>query len=197
MLNPRLDRQALTRRAIAATAILLLAVTLPIAAVRAVQSGPATLSGSVYDATGAVMPGVAITLEHASQATWTATTNASGRFEFTAVQPGKYVLAASIPGFKALKQEFDLKDARDWDRAITLQVGDLRESITVQSSRMTAPAPAAQPAAATRIRVGGNVRVPRTCVRCIRRRCAPPAAKASCRLKRSSDATARSLPCAC
>lgn len=161
MLNPRLDRQALSRRAIAATAIVLLAVTLPIAALRAAQTAPPALTGSVYDATGAVMPGVEMTLEDANQFKWTATTNASGHFEFTRVRAGKYVLAAAIPGFKALRQEFDLKDARDWDRAITLQVGDLRESITVRESRMPAPPPPSQPQAATRIRVGGNIRAPR------------------------------------
>ena len=161
MLNPRLDRQALTRRAIAVTAVLLLAVTLPIAALRAAQAAPATLTGSVYDATGSVMPGVEMTLEDANQFKWSATTNSTGHFEFTRVQPGRYVLAASLPGFKALRQEFDLKNSRDWDRAITLQVGDLRESITVRESRM-APAPQpSQPQGPQRIRVGGNIRVPR------------------------------------
>jgi TonB family protein len=161
MLNPRLDRQALSRRAIAAIAVLLLAVTLPIAAVRAAQTTPATLTGSIYDATGAVMPGVEVTLEDANQFKWSATTNSTGHFEFTRVQPGKYVLAASIPGFKALRQEFELKNARDWDRAVTLQVGELSEMITVQETRVAAAPAPSQPQAPQRIRVGGNIRAPR------------------------------------
>src|SRR5207302_5932489 len=107
MLNPRLDRQALSRRAVAAIAVLLLAVTLPIAARRAAQTGPAPLTGSVYDTTGAVMPGVALTLEDANKFTWSATTDSSGRFTFTVVQPGHYVLVAELPGFRSLHHEFE------------------------------------------------------------------------------------------
>jgi TonB family protein len=160
MLNPRLDRQALSRRAIAATAALVLAVTLPIAALRGAQTAPASLSGTIYDVSGAVMPGVEITLEDANQFKWSATTSATGRFEFTRVQPGRYVLAAAVPGFKTLKNEFELKNARDWDRAITLQVGDLRESITVRESRLAAPAAPSQQGPQP-VRVGGNIRAPR------------------------------------
>ena len=88
-------------------------------------------------------------------------TDASGRFTFSNVQPGRYVLEASLPGFRALRQEFDLSDRRDWDRAITMQVGDLRESITVSATRASAAPPSAAPSAPQPIRVGGNIRTPR------------------------------------
>jgi TonB family protein len=106
------------------------------------------------------MPGVQVSLEGTNEAKWAATSNATGRFEFPAIYPGKYTLAASVPGFKTLKQQFELRDSRDWDRAITLQVGDLRETITVRDTRLTAPG-AAQPQFGTPVRVGGNVRAPR------------------------------------
>jgi TonB family protein len=162
MLNAHLDRRPLTRRAAAVTAALLLAVTLPSAALRAVQATPTSLSGEVYDASGAVLPGVELTLEDVTQMKFKGVTDAGGRFAFANVQPGHYVLAASLMGFRALRQEFDLRAPRDWDRVITLQVGDLRETITVSSSR-TAPA-AAQPAKPQPVRVGGNIRVPRKLV---------------------------------
>jgi TonB family protein len=163
MLNPALDRQALSRRALGLTAALLLAVTLPTAALRAGQSGPALLSGSIYDATGAVLPGVEVTLEDVTQMKVQSRTDASGRFTFSNVQPGRYVLQASLPGFRALRQEFDLSARPDWDRAITLQVGDIQESITVSEKRAAAPsAPAST--GPQRIRVGGNIRVPRKLV---------------------------------
>jgi TonB family protein len=164
MLNAHLDRRPLTRRAAAVTAALLLAITLPSAALRAVQATPTSLSGAVYDTTGAVIPGVQVTLEAVTQMKFQAVSNASGRFSFANVQPGRYVLAASIAGFRELRQEFDLRAARDWDRAITLQVGVLRESITVSSTRTTPPAAAAQPARPQPVRVGGNIRVPRKLV---------------------------------
>ena len=165
MLNPRLNRQALSRRAIAAIAVLLVAVTLPIAALRGAQAVPAALTGSVYDATGAVLPGVELVLEDSNQFKWTVTTDASGRFEFAPVRAGKYVLAASLPGFKALRHEFELKTSRDWDRAVTLQVGDVRETISVRESRIpTVVRPSSQPEGPRPIRVGGNIRAPRKLV---------------------------------
>jgi len=158
MLNPRLDRRPLSIRTVVTATALLLAVTLPTATVRAVQTGPATLSGTVYDTTGGVMPGVAIALEDVTQMKYTATTDTAGRFAFSNVQPGHYTLEASLPGFRTLNQQFDLTARRDWDRAITLQVGTLKETITV-STRRTA-SPAAAPAKPTPLRVGGNIRAP-------------------------------------
>jgi TonB family protein len=164
MLNPALNRTPLSHRSTIFTIALLLAVALPTAAFRAAQTSPATLSGSVYDPTGAVMPGVALSLQNAQEQTQQATTRADGRFDFPQVAPGKYVLSAALPGFRALKQEFELKNSRDWDRAITLQVGELRESIMVQERRVTGPVGAAQPQLPKPIKVGGNIRVPRKTV---------------------------------
>lgn len=160
MLNPGLNRSALSRRAAALTAAVVLAVTLPTAAFRAAQQAPAALAGSVYDATGAVMPQVQLTLEDTQQRQWRATTDAAGRFQFAGIAPGQYVLAASIAGFRSLRNEFELKDAADWDRAITLQVGDLRESITVSERRLAAPPTVPQPRGPQPVRVGGNVKAP-------------------------------------
>jgi len=164
MLNPALNRTPLARRSTIFTTALLLAVALPTAAFRAAQTSPATLTGSVYDTTGAVMPGVALTLQNAQEQTQQATTRSDGRFDFPQVAPGKYVLSATLPGFRALKQQFELKNSRDWDRAITLQVGELQESIMVQERRVSGPVGAAQPQLPKPIRVGGNIRVPRKTV---------------------------------
>lgn len=157
MLNPDVNRAALSRRAFALTAAALACLAIPIAALRAAQTNPALLAGSVYDPTGAVLPEVRLSLEDAQQVNREATTDRNGRFEFPAVAPGKYVLKASLPGFRALQQEIELQTARDWDRAITLQVGDLRETIIVQSTR-TSPS---QPKAVEPVRIGGNIRPPR------------------------------------
>jgi TonB family protein len=161
MLNPRLNRTALSRRALVFTAVVLLAVTLPTAAFRAAQAPPAALAGTVYDATGAVIPGVALTLEDAQYVKWEATTNSSGRFEFPLIGTGRYMITAALPGFRELRQEFELRSPRDWDRAVTLQVGDLQETITVSERRVPAAAAPSQPRGPRPVRVGGNIRVPR------------------------------------
>lgn len=80
MLNPRLDRQAPSRRAVVALAAGLLLVALPVGALRARQAGPAPLVGTIYDASGGVLPGVQVTLVGANDATATAATNAAGQF---------------------------------------------------------------------------------------------------------------------
>lgn len=163
MLNPRLDRQALSRRAALAAAAVLLAVALPVAALRAGQAPPSFFSGAVYDVTGAVMPGVEMTLEDANQAKQTARTDQAGRFQFAGIAPGDYTLSASVPGFRPFRQAFTLKSARDWDRAITLQLGTVQESISVKSTRISAPA-SPRPQGPAPVRVGGNVRAPRKLV---------------------------------
>ena len=159
MLNSRLDRRAPTRRAFAVTSALVLAATLSAAAFGAGQSGPATLTGAVYDSTGGVLPGVAVTFTDASGTASHAMTNAAGRFQFVNVPPGTYTMEATLQGFRTLRTEFELQKAPDWDRAITLQVGVVSESINVTASRMPAQAPD-EPVAAKPLRVGGNIRVP-------------------------------------
>jgi TonB family protein len=159
MLNPRLDRRPVSIRTLALASALLVTVLLPTATLRAGQTGPATLSGTVYDVTGAVMPGVAITLEDATQMKYTATTDVIGRFAFSNVQPGQYTLDASLPAFRTMRQEFELRAPRDWDRAITLQVGTLKESVTVNARRATSPAASAATPAQP-VRVGGTIRAP-------------------------------------
>jgi TonB family protein len=161
MLNPRLDRQAPSRRARATLAVVLLLVTLPVAVLRARQAGPAPLAGTIYDVTGGVLPGVEVTLVDANEITQVVTSNATGRFEFPSVGPGKYMLDITLAGFRPLRQEFELRDARDWDRAVTLQVGDVEETITVRESRVTAPQQVPFRAGSQPVRVGGNVRAPR------------------------------------
>jgi TonB family protein len=115
----------------------------------------------MYDASGGVLPGVAVTLTDATGAAATATTNAAGQFVYPVVQPGHYLIEASLPGFRTLRHEFDLARASDWDRVYTLQVGTVRETVTVTESRVAAPAPSSQPHGPEPVRVGGNIRAPR------------------------------------
>jgi TonB family protein len=160
MLNPALNRTSVSPSSAIWTIALLLALTLPTAAFRTAQGSPASLTGSVYDSTGAVVPGVTLTLQNAKEESQQATTRADGRFDFPQIAPGKYVLSATLPGFRALKQEFELKNSRDWDRAITLQVGEVQETISVRERRVSGPVGSSQPQMPQPLRVGGNIRVP-------------------------------------
>jgi TonB family protein len=161
MLNPGLNREALTARALAFTAVLLAGVTLSAAALRTAQTTPLPLTGAVYDSTGAVMPQVELTvLDDQQRTVQTGTTDGSGRFTLAAIAPGHYVLRATLMGFRELRQEIDLKQAKDWQRAITLQVGTLQETISIRAQRPTASRPSTGATAPAPVRVGGNIRAP-------------------------------------
>jgi TonB family protein len=175
MLNTAHDRRPPTRRALAITIAGLLTVAVASTPGTSAQTGPLPVTGHVYDPSGAVIPQVALTLREASvelrlrngellegdgSLISQATTDSSGRFEFSPVGPGRYVLTASLAGFRPLRHELALDRARDWDRAVTLQVGTLRETIVVSDRRPPAAAPGSAVAPRTPLRVGGNIRPP-------------------------------------
>ena len=124
------------------------------------QGATQRLEGVVYDPTGAVLPGVEVKLTQ-DQTVLETTTDASGRFAFESIAPGNYTLEASVPGFRKLTDSFLLAVDRDWNRAITLQVGTLKETISIQATRLPQPATGTAPAVPTPVRVGGNIRAPR------------------------------------
>jgi protein TonB len=159
MLNATHDRRPPTRRALAITSASLLALTVAASAARiSGQTSPLPVTGQVYDASGALLPQVALTIE-GDGVEWQATTDAAGRFEFPLTAAGKYTLSASLAGFRPLRYELVLQHPRDWQRAITLQVGTVRESIVVtdrrRPGRTAVVAPGPHP-----LRVGGNIRAP-------------------------------------
>jgi len=66
------------------------------------QSTSATVSGTVQDPTGAVLPGVEITAKNnATGVTTTALTNESGAYSFTTLPPGVYTVSAALAGFQS------------------------------------------------------------------------------------------------
>jgi TonB family protein len=162
MLKTDLDRRPLTPRRLAAAVAALLAVATPIGMLRgAAQAGPATLSGVVYDPTGAVLPAVTLTLEDTQQVSRTTTTDSAGRFAFGGIPAGSYVLQSTLMGFHSLRQELTLASARDWTQVVTLQVGTVQETVTVTERRpRTITAREAPPSS----RIGGNIKTPRKLV---------------------------------
>lgn len=160
MLNPDVDRRPLTGHAAAWTVALLLALSASIAAVRLPQESPAPLTGAVYDMSGAVMPDVRLTLEGEGHQTLETRTDQAGRFSFPAVAPGAYVLQASLAGFRTLRYELTLREMRDWTQVLTLQVGEVVETVSVEASREAPSAPGPE-AAAPRLKVGGAIRPPK------------------------------------
>src|SRR5262249_39565149 len=68
-----------------------------------------TITGEVKDSTGAVIPGVVVTVTNkATNATRTTTTNEVGLFDFPALPPGGYSVKSEIDGFKTVTRDVEL-----------------------------------------------------------------------------------------
>ena len=160
MLNSARNRRALSSRSLVACTLILAAATFAAAAFHTEQDRSARLGGTIYDGSAGVLPGVEVTLTGADGTKATATTDAAGKFQFPAAAGGKYVLEAKLPGFNAFKDEFELKTAGDWDRAITLTVGRLAETVSVRAKRAPATQPTPGAPKPTPVRVGGNIKAP-------------------------------------
>ena len=78
------------------------------------QTTSATVSGSVQDSQGGVLPGVTVTLTSRTQGNvLTAVTDGGGRFVFPIVRPDTYTLQATLPGFKTAERTNLVVNAND------------------------------------------------------------------------------------
>jgi hypothetical protein len=91
------------------------------------------LRGTVKDGTGAVMPGVRVSVKSTSASASRVTdTDSSGNYTFTALSVGEYDLTVAAPGFRPYRQTnllIDINSALVVD--VTLQIGEQTQSITV------------------------------------------------------------------
>lgn len=97
------------------------------------QAVTATLVGTIADQTGAVVPNATVTITNqgtgASQAT---TANGSGNYEFTFLQPGRYTVSVSIPGFQRLdRRNVDVLVNTTTRVDLVLQPGSSTQVVTV------------------------------------------------------------------
>jgi beta-lactamase regulating signal transducer with metallopeptidase domain len=177
MLNARLSRHPVSRAARLATLAALLAAAIPIALFA--QNSFATISGTIVDQSGAVLPGVEVlATDRDRPARRQVVTDGAGRFEIVGVPQGSYALEAKLPGFETFTQQLSIS-GEDVHRNITLSIGTLQETISVNSGPRSAPFPAggpykprpancgpagpraaAPPPRAGAIRVGGQIRQP-------------------------------------
>lgn len=121
---------------VVATALVLIAPT-----ARA-QSSSATLSGTVLDATGAIIPGATVTLKNqASGDVRKGVTNGDGFFNFAAVPPGTYTVRVVRQGFAAWEAHGIVLASGDNRsvRGISLNVGATSQTVTVNANTQITP----------------------------------------------------------
>lgn len=95
------------------------------------------IGGRVLDETGAVMPGVTVTLSGpAMMGSQVAVSDSEGRYRFAAVPPGAgYELRHELPGFTTVIREGIVVTARATTSVnVTLAVADIAETITVSGA---------------------------------------------------------------
>jgi hypothetical protein len=100
------------------------------------QEFRATLTGSVLDAAGLVLPGGTITATNLdTNASFPATTGSDGGFTLPLLPPGHYRVAASLRGFKtATVDRVELAVGQTAAIRLVLQVGDITEAVTVEAT---------------------------------------------------------------
>ncbi|PYR33807.1 MAG: hypothetical protein DMF90_19545, partial [Acidobacteria bacterium] len=93
------------------------------------------LSGTVTDATDAVLPGVTVTGTHtATGNTFVAVTDAEGRYRLPTLRPGVYRVTAELTGFNTVIQDgLELLVGQQGVRNFKLTLSGVQESITVKS----------------------------------------------------------------
>jgi hypothetical protein len=114
--------------------VLLLLFALP--ALTSAQETRATLTGTVKDPQGAVIPGVTVScLNTDTNVATEAVTNEAGVFSVQKVQPGPVRVTASLSGFKTFVREgITLRTAETVTINVTLAVGAVEETITVSAA---------------------------------------------------------------
>ena len=122
-----------------------------------------SLAGTVSDGTGAVIPGVRVTVASRTitgnsiteTEMQTATSDQIGKYYFAALTPGQYSLKAELGGFATFRSAVEVEVSKTAMQNVMLSVGSIVQRVTVTGVGQPRPAPL--PGVPQRIRVGGNV----------------------------------------
>jgi TonB family protein len=134
MLNARATRVPMSRPVSLAVSAALLAVAVAAAGFSVSAQTFSTVSGSVIDPQGALLPGVRIVLTNTqTDARYEVRTSRTGQFEFVGIPDGSFTLAAAQPGFQTYEERLTVA-GRNLQRSVALKLGTLEETITVTAS---------------------------------------------------------------
>ncbi len=107
------------------------------------QTTDAMLSGAVRDPSGAVVPRAALTAQNLATGVLTKTTSSDSGIYWLALQPGVYRLTAEHAGFRKLVyNDLPLDVGARLNLNLTLQIGEVTESVEVNAAEATALAAA-------------------------------------------------------
>src|SRR5712691_551342 len=106
----------------------------------------ANVGGIVTDNSGAVLPGVTITIINtATGRTRSLVTSADGRYRAVALEPGPYQIVAELQGFGTVRRAITLVIGSDATLDISMGVAALNETVTVTDERPLVEVAKSQP----------------------------------------------------
>jgi beta-lactamase regulating signal transducer with metallopeptidase domain len=101
-------------------------------AAAAAQQPLATISVVVQDPSGAVLPGVEARIADTERGfQYRLVTDGAGRFAVADLQPGRYEMVLSLPGFAIVTNVMSIDAGAAVRRTITMPLGSLQETLTV------------------------------------------------------------------
>ena len=113
------------------------------------QTQTARLVGTVHDPSGAVLPNAKVTaIDNATKLRTEVATNTSGDYVFPVLQAGTYSLVVECGGFrKAVISDIELDAASNVSQSVTLEVGQMTETVEVTANTVTVQTTESQVAA--------------------------------------------------
>src|SRR5262249_15608810 len=104
-----------------------------VAPAMAAQSSFATVSGTVQDASGALLPGVTITATNiGTNVVSTIISNEAGAYTFVSLLPGTYKVTAELPSFQSQAYtDVQLGNAQQVRLNFTLNVSNVAQNVEV------------------------------------------------------------------
>jgi hypothetical protein len=119
-------------RATCAAVLLFSLVTAPAADAQVLYG---SIVGNVTDSTGGAVPGATVTITHGqTQAKRETSTDPNGGYRFQTIQPGSYKVVVGLTGFSTFNRDVDVSPNNVTRVDVALQIGQLAENVTVESS---------------------------------------------------------------
>ncbi|MFZ0804714.1 MAG: carboxypeptidase-like regulatory domain-containing protein, partial [Candidatus Sulfotelmatobacter sp.] len=129
--SPRRSARLTLLALVALSALLLCSVAF---AQTSVSNG--SISGTVTDATGAVVPNAKVTLTGPTGQTVHTTTSSTGAYSSGALVPGTYSVRAEAKGFKTTQMSVDVKVNNTANGSIRLEIGQESTVVEVEASEV-------------------------------------------------------------
>src|SRR5271165_4552817 len=130
----RSSRCSVTASGSLITALMVALALAPLTTVAEVGGNSSTISGTVTDPSGAVIPGATVEIQNLiSHLNRTTTTDAAGKFSFPNLPLNPYHLTVNLSGFPPYVQDVDVRSVVPMDLKITMKISANAENVTVQA----------------------------------------------------------------